>query len=266
MTAVIVLSVILAVLLCILQSPKKTASQPPETTIPEATYPMPEANTLLPEDFTYINGYLTCLTEESILGIDVSSHQKEIDWEQVKAAGVEFVMIRAGYRGLDLGGLYADEYAQSNYQGAKKAGLQIGAYFFSQATTPAEALEEAEFALEITKDWVMEFPLVFDWEHSGEENRVAYMTAPQITECTKVFCEAVQASGRTPMVYFNLQQARSLLLLELLTDYPFWLAMYTDDFIYEYKVDMWQYTCEGTVPGIEGNVDINLYFPPKPLA
>ncbi len=262
--AVVALSLLRAVLLCILLIPKKEPV--PETAPTETTLPLPEISTLTAEDFAYVDGFLTCLSAESILGIDVSSHQKEINWAEVKAAGVEFVMIRAGYRGLDQGLLYEDEYAQRNYLGAKEAGLAVGAYFFSQAKTPEEAKEEADFALTITKDWALDMPLVYDWEYSGEENRVANMTAPQVTECTKIFCEAVKAAGKAPMVYFNPDQARTFLYLESLTDYPFWLAMYSDSFTYEYHVEMWQYTCEGTVPGIAGNVDINLYFPPQPLA
>ena len=257
--AIAVLSLLLAVLLCILLIPKRRPQA--EATPTETTQPILETTPLNPQEFTYINGFLTCVSAESQLGIDVSSHQGEIDWEQVKAAGVEFVMLRVGYRGLDQGGLYEDEYAQINYAGAKAAGLKVGAYFFSQAITPEEALKEAEFALVITKGWSLDMPLVYDWEYSGAENRVAAMTAPQVTECAQLFCETVKKAGFTPMVYFNPDIGRNFLHLEALKDYPFWLAMYDQDFTYDYKVDMWQYTCEGSVPGIVGNVDINLYFP-----
>ncbi|MBR4863936.1 MAG: glycoside hydrolase family 25 protein [Oscillospiraceae bacterium] len=257
--AIAALSALLLVLLCICLLPK--GKPQPGQAPTEATQPTLETNPLNPQAFTYINGFLTCVSAESQLGIDVSSHQGEINWEQVKKAGVEFVMLRAGYRGLDQGGLYEDEYAQRNYAGAKAAGLKVGAYFFSQATTPEEALKEAEFALVITKDWQLDMPLVYDWEYSGEENRVAAMTAPQVTECALLFCEKIKDAGITPMVYFNPDIGRNFLNLEALQDYPFWLAMYDRDFTYEYKVDMWQYTCEGSVPGIAGNVDINLYFP-----
>ena len=255
--AIAVLSVILVILLCIVSKPK---AQPQPETLPTETVE-PETEPPNPNQFTYINGFLSCVTADSIVGIDVSSHQGEIDWQQVKASGVEFVMIRAGYRGLDQGGLYEDEYAQSNYKGAKQAGLKIGAYFFSQATTEEEAIKEAEFALVITKDWQLDFPLAYDWEFSGEENRVAAITAAQVTEFAQIFCAEIEKAGNSPMVYFNPDLGRNFLYLEELTDYPFWLALYDRDFRYDYKITMWQYTCEGTVPGIEGNVDINLYFP-----
>lgn len=256
--AIVVLSSLLAFLLCLLLIPKKE----PENRMPETT-PVTTQETVPPNpvEFAYENGFLTCLSAESILGIDVSSHQKGIDWQKVKEAGIAFAMIRVGYRGLDQGGLYLDEFAQSNYQGAKKAGLQVGAYFFSQATTPEEAAEEAEYALSITESWDLDLPLVFDWEYSGEENRVAAMTAPQVTQCAEIFCSAVEKAGKEAMVYFNPHVARDYLYLDTLQNYPFWLALYDDTLTYDRKIDMWQYTCEGTVPGIEGNVDINLYFP-----
>ena len=256
---IVVLSLILATLLCILMIPEKEPEYIPPTT--EVTFPTLEANPLSPEDFVYENGFLTCLTAETVLGIDVSSHQREIDWNAVKAAGVEFVMIRVGYRGTDQGGIYEDEYAKSNYEGAKHAGLLVGAYFFSQATTTEEALEEANFTLSVMDDWELDMPLVFDWEYSGEGSRVATMVAAVVTECAKTFCQTVNNAGFTPMVYFNTDIARYFMYLDELSDYPFWLAMYDQDFIFDYKVDMWQYTSSGSIPGIEGNVDINLYFP-----
>lgn len=251
---------LLTLVLCLLLIPKK--EPPPETTpTTEATQPPIPANPFTPMDFGYRGQYLTCLTAESVLGIDVSSYQGQIDWQQVKDAGIKFVMIRIGYRGMDLGGLYADEWAQQNYEGAKAAGLAVGGYFFSQAVSVEEAREEALYALEITKDWLLDMPLVYDWEYTGDENRIAGVDARLMTDCTKAFCQAVEEAGKTPMIYFNPGQSRDLMYLDELTDYGFWLAMYTDQMEYEHKVDMWQYTCEGAVPGIEGNVDINLYFP-----
>lgn len=235
---------------------------PQGTHAPPVTLPPPEANVFSPEDFTYDGDYLTCLTDTSILGTDVSSYQKQVDWEQVKAAGFEFVMIRAGYRGYGSAGkLMEDKRAQENYKAAKAAGLQVGAYFFSQALNVEEAKEEAAFVMEIIKDWELDMPLVFDWECLKENYRTVNVDARTLTDCAKAFCDAVQAKGYDPMVYFNPSQSRNDMYLAELTQYDFWLAMYSENMNYAYKVDMWQYTNKGKIPGIQGNADINLYFP-----
>lgn len=252
---------ILALLITLLPKAETPEKERPQHQVPATTAPLIPENPLLSADFTYENGYLTCLTYPSVLGVDVSSHRGQIDWEQVKGAGVSFAILRLGYRGTDLGGIYEDEWFARNYEGAKDAGLQVGAYFFSQAVTEEEAREEAAFALTVLEGKPLDMPLVFDWEDTGPDSRVAGMDPDRLTRCTAAFCEAVEAAGLQPMVYFNPDQSRYLLHLEALTDYPFWLAMYTDEMTYAHRVDMWQYTCTGTVPGIDGDVDINLYFP-----
>lgn len=254
---------LLIALLAGLFSKTKPHSAPQETTTAttQTESIQPTKNVFTPADFTYDGDYLTCISAPCIRGIDVSTHQKEIDWEQVKAAGFEFVMIRLGYRGSVEGLLFEDEWAQRNYQGAKAAGLKVGGYFFSQSVSPAEAIEEAEYAMKIVADWDLEMPLVYDWEFLQEGYRTDKVDARLLTDCTKAFCDTIKKAGYNPMVYFNPTQSRKQMHLQELTDYGFWLAMYTDQMTYEYKVDMWQYTCTGSVPGIEGNVDINLFFP-----
>lgn len=230
----------------------------PETTAAPTVAPNPYS----PTDFTYDDrGYLTAVVGSSVLGIDVSEHQLAIDWEQVKAAGVEFVMIRIGWRGQTTGKLNEDTMAQENYAGAKAAGLKVGAYFFSQAITPEEAAEEAEYAMGLIRGWELDMPLVFDWEQVNAGDRTAEMDSRLLTQCTKVFCDTVAAAGYKPMIYFNSFQAEHLLELVELTEYSFWLAMYSDTMNYPYQVDMWQYSCTGQVPGIETPVDLNLLFP-----
>ena len=195
-----------------------------------------------------------------MLGIDVSEHQEEVDWQAVKAAGMEYVIIRVGYRGYGEGTLNLDAMAQSYYEGAKAAGLKIGAYFFSQAMNTAEAEEEADFLLDAVADWEIDLPLVFDWEYISSDARTGDMDPRTLTDCTIAFCERVKAAGYTPMIYFNQSQSRYLLHLAELKQYDFWLAMYSDRMTYPYKLTMWQYTCTGQVPGIEKEVDINLWF------
>ena len=218
-------------------------------------------NPYKPEDFGYKNGYLTCLAGPSVLGLDVSSHQGSIDWQQVKEAGFSFVMIRVGYRGYEDGQLHLDTFAQSNYAGAKEAGLQVGAYFFSQATNTAEALEEAELLLSQIHSWELDMPVVYDWEYISPEARTGHITSDTLLSCTTAFLEKVEQAGHRPMVYFNPNHAQTLLDLEAVKEYPFWLALYSDRMTFDHRVDMWQYTQEGSVPGIEGPVDIDLWFP-----
>ena len=213
-------------------------------------------------DFAYNEqGYLTCRTGESILGIDVSEHQGDIDWAQVKAAGVEFVIIRVGGRGYGTGKIFGDSRAAEYYAGAKAAGLQVGAYFFSQAVDIWEAKEEALFLLEAIAGWEVDLPLVFDWEYVSADARTGNMDADTLTECARVFSRAVERAGYEAMIYFNLYQARDLIRLEKLTDLRWWLARYAEDMGFDYSVDFWQYSCTGTVPGIWGDVDLNLWFP-----
>lgn len=218
-------------------------------------------NPLRPGDFAFKEDYLACLTAPSVLGIDVSEWQKTVDWQQAKAVGVEFVMLRAGWRGSEQGLLFEDTLAQSHYAGAKATGLKVGAYFFSQAISEEEAVEEAKFLLDIIKNWQVEMPIVYDWEHISDTYRTDAVDVRLLTDCTKAFCETVAKAGYKPMVYFNTRQSFDRLYLNELTDYKFWLAQYDDALDYPYRVDMWQYTETGSVPGVEGNVDINLYFP-----
>lgn len=244
-------------------APTHAPTEPP--TEPEPTLPPPEANPFDRLDFQYEGRYLKLRDGESITGIDVSSWQKVIDWEQVKASGVEFAMIRLGYRGYEQGVLSMDKYAIANLDGAIAAGLDVGVYFFSQALTPQEAEEEAYYVVENLKPYQahITMPVVYDWEHvSDADARSADMRDPDIlTDCTLAFLQTVEAAGYRPMVYFNRTQSWKYLNLEELTDYEFWLAAYTQRMDFPYKIKMWQYTNTGSVPGIEGDCDINIYFP-----
>ncbi len=237
---------------------EETTQTVPQTT----TLPPPTENVFTPMDFAYEGDYLTCLTDESWLGIDVSRYQGDIDWDQVKAAGVEFAMIRVGFRGYGQSGkLMEDANAKQNYENATKAGIKVGVYFFAQAISVEEAREEAAYVLELIDGWNLEMPVAYDWECLAADYRTVDADPQTVTDCAKAFCEVMGQEGYDTMIYFNPSQSRDMMYLEELVDYGFWLAMYSDQMTYEYKVDMWQYTKEGKVPGIEGNVDINLYFP-----
>lgn len=194
-------------------------------------------------------------------GVDVSVYQGEIDWQAVADSGIDFAMIRVGYRGYSQGTLQMDERFQSNMEGALEAGLDVGVYFFSQATTVAEAEAEADFVLEAIRSYPIRYPVVFDWEYiTAGEARTEGMDGQGITQCASAFCELVSVAGYTPMVYFNQDMGYLVYDLKALDTSLFWLAEYDSKPDFYYDFELWQYTHTGTVPGIEGNVDLNLVF------
>jgi len=236
--------------------------QQAESTPTPTLDPVP-ANTYAPEAFSVVDGFLTYNGDcPSIIGVDVSSHQKEIDWAKVSASGVKFAMIRAAYRGYTQGSLKEDEYFRRNIEGAAAAGLDVGVYLFSQAVNEAEAVEEAGFLMGLIKDYDISYPVVFDWERqSAETSRTKDVDGETITNCAQAFCSAVEAAGYLPMVYFSPNKAYNELDLERLLDWPFWLAHYTDDWSatsFRYHFAIWQYSPKGAVDGIDGDVDLDL--------
>ncbi len=228
----------------------------------EETLPPPPANPYEPIDFDVNEetGEVFLVEGGGVKGIDVSEWQGKINWEKVKDSGVEFVIIRVGARATETGELITDERAQSYYKGAREAGLKVGAYFFSQSVNAEEVLEEAQFLLDAVKDWDVEMPLVYDWEYVDIYARTSRVDGRELTDMTKLFCQTIEEAGYEPMIYFGHSQSLDMLYLEELVDYPFWLAMYSTIMDYPYKVDMWQYTETGSVPGINGYVDMNIWF------
>ena len=211
------------------------------------------------------NGYKTYLSgnTEAALGIDISSHQGWIDWYAVADSGIDFVILRAGYRGYKSGEINRDEYLEYNLETATDAGLDIGLYFFSQAITPEEAQEEAKKLLKYIKGYEIAYPIYFDWEPVEDTTaRTATISSSELTACAKAFCETIESAGYTPGVYFNLSLAMDYYYLYELKDYEFWLAEYTDIPTFPWEFQTWQYSCTGTVPGIETVVDMNLCFTP----
>ena len=198
------------------------------------------------------------------LGIDVSSHQGEIDWQKVASSGVEFVMIRLGYRGYGSEGtLNIDPYFQQNLEGAKAVGLKVGVYFFSQAISTQEAEEEALFVLENLRGWNLEYPVVYDWETvSSSSARTNGLSGTVLTDCAITFCETVAAAGYTPMIYYNSPVGYTKYELSRLTAYDVWYAQYASmpTMYYDYRI--WQYSDSGTIPGISTKVDMNIAFIP----
>lgn len=219
-------------------------------------HPIYTAGEYTREDIYFVDGIPHCDKAELVIGIDVSHHQEEIDWQAVAESGVEFVFVRLGYRSFG-GLLYVDEWVQQNLQGVREAGLKLGAYHYSQAISVEEARQEAAHALEILGDTPLDLPLVFDWE---QENRTKNVPVEVVTDCAIAFCEDVKAAGYLPMVYFNLYQAEYLMDMSRLVEYPWWFAYYNEEAPFPCWMDCWQYTSSGRVPGIEGNVDMNIMF------
>lgn len=194
-------------------------------------------------------------------GIDVSKYQGEIDWDKVKADGVEYAFIRLGIRGYESGKLVLDEYFDDNMRGANDAGVMAGVYFFTQATSVEEAQEEAAYVIENLADFDVPYPVVYDVEMIvGSDGRANHLTIQERTDITVAFCEAVKAAGYTPMIYGNVKCFTKMLDITRLEAYEKWYAFYDDYMYFPYDVSIWQYTEKGTVDGIKGNVDMNIAY------
>ena len=220
-------------------------------------HPLP--NQYEQEHFYMEKGFLRYQEREHMVGIDVSEHQGEIDWSAVAESGAEFAILRLGYRGSTVGELYIDEYFYENLQDAKENGLAVGVYFFSQAKDEAEAREEAEFVLSALDGQALELPIFYDWEFIG--GRIESESAVPMTQCAEAFCRTVASGGYEAGVYFNQTYGYDYLDLFALRNYTLWLAEYdtTPDFAYHFNC--LQYTDSGELAGMEGNVDLDIYFP-----
>ncbi|MCM1103988.1 MAG: glycoside hydrolase family 25 protein [Clostridium sp.] len=195
-------------------------------------------------------------------GIDVSSYQGAIDWQQVAGDGVEFAIIRLGIRGYgNEGRLVMDEYFIRNIEGASAAGIDVGVYFFTQALTPEEAREEAEFVIEALAPYNLQCTVVLDVEDVNAEGaRTNVLTMEQWTDNCIAFFDRIQEAGYRPMIYGNLKTFMLMLDLTRIEQYPKWFAAYTPYFYYPYAFDIWQYADTARVAGITGNVDMNISF------
>ncbi len=194
------------------------------------------------------------------LGIDVSRWNETIDWEKVKDAGVEFAIIRCGYRGASSGALVLDPMYETNIRGAIEAGIPVGVYFFTQAVTEVEAIEEASMVIRLIEDYDVDYPVVLDSESAGGNGRADRLDAEERMKCHKAFLETVTASGYEACIYASKNWLNGRLDMTQLSQYRVWLAEYADAPTYDGYYDMWQYTSKGTVDGIETRVDLDLCY------
>lgn len=202
------------------------------------------------------DGVLTSTT--GVMGIDVSKWNGTIDWNQVKASGVNYVIIRCGYRGSSQGALIEDPKYKANISGATKAGLKVGVYFFSQAVDEVEAVQEASMVLSLVKGYKISYPIFLDVEASG--GRADNISKETRTAVCKAFCQTIQNSGYTAGVYANKSWLTNKIDTSQLGNYKIWLAQYAAAPTYTGRYEIWQYKDSGSVPGISGHVDLNLSY------
>jgi GH25 family lysozyme M1 (1,4-beta-N-acetylmuramidase) len=203
---------------------------------------------------------LQAVTGESRIGIDVSKWNGEIDWDKVRNAGVEFAIIRAGYRGSSTGSLVEDPYFVANIRGAQSAGIEVGVYFFTQAVNEVEAVEEASMVMALTKDYVMDFPIFIDTEGAGGDGRADGLDANMRTKVCRAFCETLANEGYLAGIYASRNWYNTQLNMTELQAFSIWLAEYRSVPLYQGYYEMWQYTSKGKVDGIKGNVDMNICY------
>lgn len=205
-------------------------------------------------------------------GIDVSRHQGTIDWKKVKEDNIDFAIIRAGFRGYgSAGSMNKDDNFEYNIKNAIANNIKVGVYFFSQATTVEEAKEEANYTLNLIKNYKITYPVVIDVEYANSEHsgRADDVDAKTRTEIVKTFCNIIKNAGYIPMYYADKYFLNNNLIASELSNYEYWLAHYTgatrvnpldkpSNFTGDYSI--WQYTSKGNVYGVFGDVDLDVSY------
>lgn len=198
---------------------------------------------------------------KSIKGIDVSHYNKVTDWKAVKASGVEYAILRCGYRGYSKGALIEDKEFINYAKAASNAGLKLGCYFVTQAINEEEAIEEADFVLDLMKQAGVYFsyPICLDLEDAASlEARTANLSKEERTDIIIAFCERIKEAGKTPMLYAAIRWYMDEMDITRLTEYDKWFAQYFNRPFFPYEFQIWQYTSSGKVDGIDGNVDLSI--------
>ena len=198
------------------------------------------------------------LNTGTVMGIDISKHNGNIDWNAVKNSGVQYVILRCGYRGSASGVLVEDQKFKSNIQGATAAGLKVGIYFFSQAVNEVEAVEEASMTLSLIKKYRITYPVYIDVESAnGRADGISKATR---TSVINAFCQTIRNSGYTPGLYANKNWLTEKINTGALGGCKIWLAQYVAAPTYGGRYEMWQYSSRGSIAGIKGNVDLNVSY------
>ena len=198
---------------------------------------------------------------EAIKGVDLSKYNGTVDFNVLKDKDVKFVMLRLGSRGYGTGSISLDEKFVEYAQNAQLAGLQIGAYFYSQAVNEMEAIEEANYIVGAVSGFSVKYPIAIDIESvSGDEARTDKLTSKERTAVVKTFCDTVKGYGYKPIIYATRDMLIAGLDLVELEDYDVWLADENVPTDYPYRFAMWQYNKKGKIDGISGDIDLNLCF------
>lgn len=203
---------------------------------------------------------LKAFTGKTKAGIDVSKWNGDIDWDRAKTAGVQFAIVRAGYRGSSTGSLVQDICFEANMKGAASADVPVGVYFFTQATNEVEAVEEASAVLEWIKEYEITYPVFIDTEGAGGNGRADGLDVDTRTLVCDAFCRTIRGGGYQAGVYASRNWYDHNLQTRRLEDYYIWLAEYRSVPLYQGYYRMWQYSSKGHVDGIEGNVDMNIMY------
>lgn len=198
--------------------------------------------------------------KDKLVGIDVSKWNETIDWEAVADAGVDFAIIRCGYRGSSSGALILDPMYQKNIEGAIEADIPVGVYFFTQAVNEVEAVEEASMVISLIQEYDVDYPVFLDSESAGGSGRADGLDAEERTKIHKAFLETIAAAGYETGIYGSAHWLEEQVDMDTLSDYRTWLAEYTDVPSYDGYYHMWQYTSKGTIDGIDTNVDLNISY------
>lgn len=229
------------------------------------------ASRLKNEEFNEIQGFLLEIREKDkdiynkleveevekvVKGIDVSSWQGDINWDKVKNTGIDFVMIRCGFRNLSNDEIHEDNKFAYNIKEANRVGIPVGIYFYSTAINEKEVLEEATFVLNLIKDYEVIYPVVYDFELFNQK-RTKGVNIKRINDNAVKFLDYLRAHGYRGMLYSNLNALNNYWNLDLFEGYKLWYAQYIDKVTYDGKYDMWQYTDKGRIDGIKGYVDLN---------
>lgn len=209
-------------------------------------------------DGTENTGMLT--NTGTAFGIDVSKWQQEIDWEKVAAAGVQFAIVRCGYRGSASGCLVEDPYFVRNIEGAKNAGIRVGVYFFTQAVNEVEAVEEASMVATLCRDYELDYPVFIDTEGAGGQGRADALSVDERTAVCNAFCKTIESEGYEAGIYASRCWFYEKLHDDELQDYFLWVAEYRNEPIYTGNYKMWQYTSSGYIDGISTRVDMDISY------
>lgn len=199
----------------------------------------------------------------SYVGADISKHDGEVNFNSMKAAGVDYVMIRLGARGYATGQLTLDEYFVENIEAAIEAGLDIGIYFYSQAISQEEANQEANFVIQNLEPYRanIKYPVAFAMESiSNDQARTDALSRTDKTTIANTFLGGIQVAGYVPMLYGNKEYLIKSVDMTQLQNYDVWLAQEQDIPDYPYQYTMWQYTTTGVLNGIKGDANLNICF------